>query len=66
MGVEQRDRRGRLVCALELFYPEFEAGDVLAHELRPRLALAIVVLAAVCLLGADALLTGGLSAVAFL
>ena len=66
MGVEEGDGRRCLVGALQLLNPELEARYVLPHELRPRLALAIVVLAPLRLLGTDTLLTGGLHAVAFL
>ena len=66
MRVEQSHWWGGLVSVLELLDPGLKTSYVLAHELRPCLALAIVVLAAFCLLCAYTLLTGGLRAVAFL
>lgn len=66
VGVEQGHGRGRVLKAFQLLDTELEAGDVLAHELGTRLALAVVVFAAVRLLSADALLTCGFCAVAAL
>ena len=57
MRIVQSHCRRRLVLVLELFYSQFEPSDVLAHELRPGLALAIVILAEIALLGTLALLT---------
>ena len=66
MWVEEGDGRRGVVEGLELLDAGLEAGDVLAHELGAGLALAVVVLAAVRLLGADALLACGFRAVAAL
>ena len=63
MGVEERHGWGGLLWVLELFYAHFKPGDVFPHELGSCLALSIIVLAAVCLLGADALCTSRLSAI---
>ena len=58
------DGGGRdVIGVLELVDALLETGDVLAQELCSCLALAVVVFAAVVLLCARALLTGGLGAV---
>ena len=51
---------------LELLYPHLELRDVLAHELRPCLALPIIILAAISLLCAYTLLASGFDAIASL
>ena len=66
MGVEEGDGRRCLVGALQLLNPELEARYVFPHELRPRLALAIVVLASLRLLCSHTLSAGGFVAVASL
>lgn len=62
--VEEEDGGRGLLGVLELADAVLQAGDVLPQELRPGLALAIVVLARIALLGADTLLARGLGAVA--
>ena len=64
MWVEEGNRGGCDFWALELFDSGFQKRDSLAHELRPRFSLSIIVLASVCLLGTDTLLTGGLCSIA--
>ena len=66
MGVEEGDRGGGDLWALELLDAGLETGDVFAHDLGPGLALAVIVLAGIGLLRADALLTCGFDAVASL
>lgn len=64
MGVEEGHGGGGLLRVLELADTHLEPCDVFAHDLRPRLALAVVIFADVALLRADALSTGGFRAVA--
>lgn len=64
--VEQEDGGGGLLRVLEVADARLEALDVLAEELSPGLALAVIVLAAVALLGTNTLLTRGFRAVAAL
>ena len=67
MGVEEGDGRGvAAVCALELLYSLFQLLYVFAHQLCPRLAFTVVVLASFCLLSPHALLARRLCSVAFL
>ena len=66
MRVEKRHGRSRLLGVLELLHAHFQAGDVLSHELGSCLAFPIIVLAAVRLLGADALFASGLCSFASL
>lgn len=57
MRVEQSDRGIIPVGILELADPRLQFSDVFAKNLRPGLALAIVILAEIALLGTLALLT---------
>lgn len=67
MGVKESDGGGvATVGALELLYSQFQLLYVFAHQLCPRLAFAVVVLASFRLLSPHALLTGRLCSVAFL
>lgn len=63
--VESDGGRG-VLWILEFPYPLLETFNVLPQQLRPRLALAIVVLTTVWFLCTDALLAGRLEAIASL
>jgi hypothetical protein len=66
-GIEEEAGRGApVVGLLKLTEALLEARDVLAHELGAGLALAVVEVALVALLCADALLAGRLGTVASL
>ena len=67
MGVKESDRGGvATIGALELLYSLFQLLYVFAHQLCPRLAFTVVVLASFCLLSPHALLARRLCHVAFL